>query len=148
MFPWGLFPFNEELKKLSGKVNPADIENYISQTINKFIPPHMDHLHAQQKAETENSLEFSAKVFETFDDVFIRIPLEQEHTLGQIRIFHTSNQAIIENLLKEGDRHTVTLPAIVKRKGAKAVAKDRMLEIKIPKNIDFQYTEVDIEEKL
>lgn len=158
MFPWGMFPFNnDELKNIADKMNPADIQSYISEMIKKYIPPQMENADmpfnsqsnsASSAAETENQQKFHVDVFETFDHIFIRVQLPDEEIHKQLKIFHTTNQAIIENMPEPGKRHTIILPSLVKKKGASAMVKDHILEIKIPKMDDTQLTEVDVSEKL
>ena len=46
------------------------------------------------------------------------------------------------------DTHKIPLPSLVKKKGTTAHYKEGMLEIKIPKNMDLQFSEVDITEIL
>ncbi|MBB2481919.1 hypothetical protein H5P36_17230 [Bacillus sp. APMAM] len=67
--------------------------------------------------------------------------------IHNIKIYHTSNQLIIENS-SDGNRDTITLPALVKKKGTTAQYKDEILEVKMPKSVDMQYTEVDVSERL
>lgn len=137
-------------------MKPSDIQTYVEDMIKKYIPSQWENsadngttnsfdLSGSEPAEKEK---LDVAVFETFDHVFIRIKLQSEDQQKQIKFFHTSNQAIIENFFEVGDRHTITLPCIVKRKGATALVKDLILEVKIPKSVDMQYTEVDISEKL
>ncbi|MGE8206411.1 Hsp20/alpha crystallin family protein [Heyndrickxia sp. NPDC080065] len=108
----------------------------------------------QTQSTTENqkqpstSTSFDVSVFETFDDIYVRIPIKDESWLKQVKIFHTSNQAIIENIPEQGQRHVITLPSLIKKKGTLAQYKDEILEIKMNKNVDMQYTEVDVTEKL
>lgn len=157
MFPWGMFPFhNDELKNIADNMNPADIQSYISEMIKKYIPPQMENSdipfnfqanNASPSAEPDNQQKFHVDVFETFDHIFIRIQLPDEESHKQLKILHTSNQAIIENMPEPGKRHTIILPSLVKRKGATAMVKDRILEIKIPKMDDIQLTEVDVSER-
>lgn len=157
MFPWGRFPFNDDFKAMSEHMNPSDIQAYVSEMINRYIPPTWENTDPnftsrpfQQKSKHEETQEktLHADVFETFKHVYIRVGIPNEEQLKKIKIFHTSNQAILRNVLEDGDKHIITLPCLVKRKGAAAVAKDGILEIKIPKNIDMQYTEVDLTEEL
>lgn len=156
MFPWGMFPFNnDELKNIADKMNPADIQSYISEMIKKYVPPHMENSGAPFNFQTTNNSppnetekqKFHVDVFETFDHIFIRIQLPDEETRKQLKIFHTTNQAIIENMPEPGKRHTIILPSLVKKKGASAMVKDLILEIKIPKMDDTQLTEVDVSER-
>lgn len=143
------------MKNIADKMNPADIQSYVSEMIKKYVPPHMENSNVPFNFQTANSSQaqekeqqkFHVDVFETFDHIFIRIQLPDEETHKQLKIFHTSNQAIIENMPEPGKRHTIILPSLVKRKGATALVKDLILEIKIPKMDDMQLTEVDVSEK-
>ncbi|MHC8522198.1 hypothetical protein ACPJHQ_14330 [Rossellomorea sp. H39__3] len=58
-----------------------------------------------------------AHVFESFDDVYVRFELKDEGLMKKVKIYHTSNQAIIENIPSQGDRQVLTLPCLVKKKG-------------------------------
>ncbi|VEF48239.1 spore coat protein [Bacillus freudenreichii] len=155
MFPWGKFPFNDDFKKMTEQMKPDDIQSYVNDMIKKYIPSQWDNSAENEKtspftstSSEQNHEKLDAAVFETFDFVFIRIKLQNEEQQKHLKFFHTSNQAIIENFFEMGDRHTITLPCLVKRKGATALVKDLILEVKIPKSVDLQYTEVDISEKL
>ncbi|WP_374721000.1 Hsp20/alpha crystallin family protein [Peribacillus tepidiphilus] len=161
MFPWNmLFPFQKNLKEMQNKMSPLEIESYVQQLLSNVMPQHMQNpgnpfTQAQTKSwekmqdnQAENYSErikqFSADVFETHNHVYVRMAIEHSESVKNIKIFHTSNQAIIEGFPNKDDRQVLTLPAIVKKKGAIAKFKDGILEIKIPKNYDFQFSEVDV----
>ena len=111
-----------------GTMNPQDIMNhYRPQTT--------------QQANTMNST-----AFETHDSVFVRIPIKDETMLKELRIYHTANQVILENIPEQDDKHSITLPAIVKKKGSSAKYKDGFLEIKLIKSYDVQYSQIDVTE--
>jgi len=153
MFPWGMFPFNEDIKKLTEQLNPSDVHSYVNDMMKKLMKNSpMENMTSQQSNNMKDpqmtNHEPSAQVFETFDDIYIRVHLSAEISLSQLRIFHTSNQAIIENLQGEGSRQVFTLPSLVKKKGASAQVKNQILEIKIPRSDDLQYTEITVSEKL
>lgn len=168
MFPWynQYFPFNQNIKDLiEHKGFPKGIDSYIQQAIEqslKQFPPAMPfHDEAFNKAfdfartkpkhssqAQQQKREFRHHVFETHDDVYIQIPIEDKKMLGNIKIYHTSNKAMIEGLPEAYDeKQIIILPAIVKKKGAQATYKDGLLEIKIPKNIDYQFSEIHVEER-
>ncbi|MCM2604141.1 Hsp20/alpha crystallin family protein [Rossellomorea marisflavi] len=88
-----------------------------------------------------------AHVFESFDDVYVRFELKDEGLMKKVKIYHTSNQAIIENIPSQGDRQVLTLPCLVKKKGASAHFRDGILEVKIPKSTDMQFTEIDVSDR-
>ncbi|MEH7416687.1 Hsp20/alpha crystallin family protein [Neobacillus drentensis] len=156
MFPWNMFPFTKDMKDTLQKMKPDEINNYVQDLIGKMMPNMGDMMNRQDlfsgfqspetKQKSANVLNSSA--FETHDYVFVRIPIRNEEWLNQLRLYHTSNQLIVEHIPEQEDSNTITLPAIVKRKGSTANYKDGILEIKIPKNIDMQYSQIDVTEIL
>ncbi len=164
MFPWNFSPFGNDFKKMMEKMNPYQTEDFVKNMMEQYMPtfgkneqgnsthqgnPFSQQGHAQEQQTKDNSESSSveAKVFETFDHVYVRVMINDENWLKELRIFHTSNQVILENIPEEGERQIITLPCIVKKKGAVAQYKDHILELKIPNNIDYQFTEVDFSER-
>jgi HSP20 family molecular chaperone IbpA len=155
MFPWNFTPFNKDTIKKLQQMRPEEIEKYVNEMLGKMMPAEMQemdftkgsnpfNISAQPTTQKFNQLE--ANVFETHDDVYVIIQVKNKNDVSNMRIFHTSNQLIIEHFPEAEDKHTITLPAIVKRKGARASYKEGTLEIKLPKSIHLQYTEIDIRE--
>ena len=153
MFPWNLFPFHKDAKKAMQQINSEDINKYIQNMMGQMIPEQMQGMmnpqdfmqgFAKQQKQPSNSSKLSSSVFETHDFVFVRIPLKEEEWRKKLRLFHTSNQMIIEHIPEFEDKHIITLPALVKKKGTTAHIKDGILEVKIPKNVDMQFSEVDV----
>lgn len=154
MFPWNLFPFNKDMQNMLQKVKPDEVNGYVQEIMEKVLPGNMKGMMnsgdllsqfpmggQQQPASPLNSA-----AFETHDYVFVRIPVKNEDWIKKVRICHTSNQLIVERIPEYEDKHTITLPAIVKKKGAVATFKDSMLEVRIPKNVDLQFSEIDVTE--
>jgi len=156
-----MFPFNSDMSKLFKQMNPQDMEKGLQDMIAQFMPngwqgmfDHNDMLSRasslfpqnNQQSNNPSPTNLQANVFETFDDVYVRIPINEE-MIQNTKIYHTSNQLIIENS-SDGNRETITLPALVKKKGTTAQYKDGILEVKMPKSVDMQYTEVDVSERL
>lgn len=132
-------------------MRPEEIEKYVYDIMEKSFPPEMQHMkfgmgpHSTEASSQENNEEnLPATVFETHDDVYVIIPIKDQSFLQEIKISHTSNQLIIERIPQWEDKHTITLPAIVKKKGTKANYQDGTLQIKLQKNIDIQFSEIDI----
>ncbi|MBS4173131.1 Hsp20/alpha crystallin family protein [Bacillus sp. FJAT-49736] len=161
MFPWNMFPFNNDMSKMLQQFNPKDMEKSVQDMISQFMPKQwqgsFDHndmlsraasLFPQNNQQSNNPPPTSIhpNVFETFDDVYVRIPISED-MIQKIKIYHTSNQLIIENT-SDGNRETFTLPALVRKKGTTAQYKDGILEIKMPRSADLQYTEIDVSERL
>ncbi|MDE3839241.1 spore coat protein [Bacillus methanolicus] len=159
MFPWNLFPFNKEMKNMMQQMKPEEIEKYVKDMLSKMLPQNMQGMvnpsdflnkfHTGDSAAhaSANPDQLQSSVFETHDHIFVRIPIIEEDWLKKMRLYHTSNQMIIEHIPNSNDKHTITLPALVKKKGATASHKDGMLEIKIPKSIDMQFSEIDVTDK-
>jgi HSP20 family molecular chaperone IbpA len=169
MFPWNMFPFNKDSSNMMSQIKPQDIEKHVQTMLSQVMPDQWQGLFSQeglmknasslfqqqpqpdqqtQDSRTVQPQTIETAVFETFDDIFVRVPLKEEAWAKQIRIFHTSNQAILENIPSQGERQVITLPCLVKKKGTTAQYRDGILEIKMPKNTDMQYTEVGVSERL
>jgi HSP20 family molecular chaperone IbpA len=157
MFPWNMFPFNKDTKDSLQKMKPDEINNFVQDMINNALPANLRNMMNPQGMfngfQNQNPTSQSTAIgplqssaFETHDHVYVRIPLKQEDWIRKLRIYHTSNQLIVEHIPEPDDKHTITLPAIVKKKGASANFKDNILEVKIPKNVDMQFSQIDVTE--
>jgi HSP20 family molecular chaperone IbpA len=168
MFPWSLFPFNKNMKEQMNQMNPKEIDSYVQEMMKKMFPggwssmmnpnetmkgnqPFIHPMSEEQNQEgtqsSNSSFSIPVNIFETFEDVYIRMKIPEEEWMKRMKIFHTSNQAIIENIPENGDRQVLTLPSLVKKKGAIAQFREGILELKLPKSIDMQYTEIDVSDK-
>ncbi|MBM7692510.1 HSP20 family molecular chaperone IbpA [Peribacillus deserti] len=158
MSPWNLlFPFNKNAGEMLGKLNLNDMEPYIEKFFSQFIPQTQKFFSEQP---TNPAFSFMSPapgtsmignnkglaVFETHEHVFIRIQVKDADQLKEIKIFHTSNQVFLEGLPGKKEREVITLPAIVKKKGAHAVYKEGILEIRIQKSQDLQFSQIDVSE--
>lgn len=160
MFPWNLlFPLQKNNHRDSfKKAVPNDIQSFINQLFSQVIPANMQQMMDQNQGATfqntqenahnprKNNHPLHAEVFETHSEVYVRIPIRNPDLIKQLKIYHTSNQSIIEGIPAQEDKHIITLPAIVKKKGSSAKYKDETLEIKLMKNLDFQYSQIDVTE--
>jgi hypothetical protein len=155
LFPWNLLPFDRNSQKKFLEMKPDEIENYVQQMMGKMLQPNMQGMlkpeewlkgMQQQSAPHPGQQEtgLNADMFETHDFVFVRLPLKDEAMLKQMKLFYTSNQVIIEHIPDLSDKHTLVLPATVKRKGAAANYRDGVLELRLQKMVDLQFAEIDI----
>jgi len=160
MFPWNMFPFNKDAKNMLTKMKPDEIDKYVQDLMEKMMPGGMRGM--MNPMELLNNFQtplspqghsagigtgvLNAAAFETHDYVFVRIPVKNEDWLKKMNLYHTSNQLIVEHIPEHEDKQTITLPAIVKKKGASANYKDGTLEVRIPKNIDMQFSQIDVNE--
>lgn len=155
MFPWDFTPFNKDTLKKLQRMKPDEVENYVNEMMGRMFPPEMQQMNFGMGAKTQKSSPTSnktgpnplnEKVFETHDYVYVHIPIDNEKWLEEMKMYHTSNQLIIEHIPEWESKQIITLPAIVRKKGAKAAFKDRILEIKLLKNIDSQWSEINVSE--
>ncbi|MBS8264526.1 Hsp20/alpha crystallin family protein [Mesobacillus boroniphilus] len=155
MFPWNLLPFDRNTQKKFLEMKPEEIENYVQQMMGKMVQPNMqgmlkpeEWLKGMQQQNSPDPVKpttgLNTEMFETHDFVFVRVPLKDEALLKQMKLFYTSNQVIIEHIPDLSDKHTLVLPATVKRKGAAANYRDGVLELRLQKIVDLQYAEIDI----
>lgn len=160
MFPWNMFSFNKDDQHRLQKMKPDEINKYVQDLMEKMVPAGLKDMmnpfefmhgfqspNGTQPSTSEKRVDIlRSTIFETHDYVFVRIPINNETWLKEMAIYHTSNQLIVEHIPKYEDKHTITLPAIVKKKGSSANYKDGMLEVRIPKNIDMQFSQIDVTE--
>jgi HSP20 family molecular chaperone IbpA len=160
MFPWNFSPFNKKLTNQMGQFDQNDIEKLIKQMMGQMMPTQMEGMmndqdwmktaRAQQQNTTQDSSRtaeaLSYSVFDTHNHVFVRISIKDDSWLSQLKMYHTSNQLILEHIPNTQDKYTITLPSIVRKKGTTTSFKDGVLEVRIPKNIDMQYSEIEIPE--
>jgi HSP20 family molecular chaperone IbpA len=138
------------------QMKPEEINQYVQDMMGKMFGAHssgmfnpqdlMKHAQSTQNPNPQKESSLITSVFETHDYVFVRITINNEEWLKQLRIYHTSNTMIIEHIPELTDKHTLILPAIVKKKGASARFKDGMLEVRVPKNTDMQFSEIEVTE--
>ena len=157
MFPWKFFPFDENLKKMMNQIKPGEIEKYTQNMIEKMMPSHLNNKKNQNEMlrrslfgyESAASINLTSLIsilsLQTHEHVYVRLKIANEEWLKKMKIYHTSNLMIIEHIPNNEDKHTITLPAIVRKKGAKANYRDETLEIRINKTVDMQYSEIEVE---
>jgi transcriptional regulator with AAA-type ATPase domain len=143
------------MKNTFQNLKPDQIDKYVQDIMEKVMPANIQEMMNPQDfmssfqnpfSQQQTAGPLNSTAFETHDFVFVRIPIKNEEWVKRVRIYHTSNQLIAEGIPESNDQHTITLPAIVKRKGAVANFKDGILEVRIPKNIDMQYSQIDVTE--
>ena len=161
MFPWNLFQFNKDMQSKMKQMNPEEVNQYVQKMMDNMFSsgfPHnmnnqemMKNVHPFQSTHEHpnsqsNDSHLKYSIFETHECIFVRIQIDSEKWLEELKVYHTSNLLILEHIPSYTDKHSIPLPSLVKKKGSTASFKDGILEIKMGKNIDMQYSEVDITE--
>jgi HSP20 family molecular chaperone IbpA len=155
VFPFQfLSPFKDGLQKWLEQNNyGGEIDKYVQDILSKSISPSNQNSHLtenfavfEQEERKQENVTSSPGIspFETHDHVYVRIFIPDESYLSNLKIFHTTNQLIIEGLPSLDHKHVVTLPCIVKMKGATSDYRDDFLQIKLVKKTDLQFTEIDV----
>lgn len=156
MFPFNLFPFNQNMKQMMNGMKPEQFEKFTQEMMGKMMSNQMEGMTNPQEifnnlfpetnfqSQATPTLQYS--IFDTHEHVYVRIKILNEDWLNTMKIYHTANLIIIEHIPNQSDKHSLTLPAIVKKKGATANYKEGILEIKIPKSVEMQYSEIDVTE--
>jgi hypothetical protein len=138
MEPWlknGIFPFDEkEWRRWFEKILPDGWQSLLNLS-GPF-----------ETKEEQKPNPVRETVFETHENVFIRIPVEAKQ-LKKLKIYHSLNKCLIYGPWKDPQSPmTIILPAIVKKKGAKAVFREGILEIRLVKAGDWQWNEIPLDE--
>jgi HSP20 family molecular chaperone IbpA len=153
MFPWNFSPLNKELRDRLQNMKPEEVENFISGIMGKVLPSHLGGIKSndlftnfRNPGAEQTSAESGLNIitFETHEAVFVRIPIPDEKWLTQLHIYHTANQLVIENIPNKVEKQTLPLPVLVKKKGATAKYKDGILEVKLVKSHNMQYSQIDV----
>lgn len=154
MLPFLFSPFKGGIQKwLNQNSYGGDINKYVQEMITQSLSQSTESNHVteamgifnqeeRKKENTNHSLNVST--FETHDHVYVRVLIKDESQLSNVKIFHTSNQLIIEGLSTLDNRHVITLPSIVRMKGTTSSYRDDFLQIKMVKKTDLQFTEIDV----
>ncbi|MGX2960106.1 Hsp20/alpha crystallin family protein [Peribacillus sp. JNUCC 23] len=155
MFPWSsLFSFQKNSSDKIKHMNPNDIQSFMNQIFSQAMPDQMQQFmnqqnpnsssHTQQNTSSDGKLQ--AAVFETHSDVYVRILIKDSTCIRHLKIYHTSNQLLIDGIPGYEEKFVTTLPCIVKKKGTSAQYKNETLEIRLSKQQDIQFSEIDVSE--
>lgn len=162
MFPWNLNGNLQDYIKQFTNVKPSEVDDFIKKILSSHVPfqssPQSDMNSREQKPNNLTNKEptlspnstkhknepLEIKVFESHEDVFVHLLLNNKNDIKSGKIFYNSNQLILKDIPNIGDKHKVLLPAIVQQRGAKINYKNGILQIKIPKADDLQFTEIDL----
>ncbi|MEI5908863.1 hypothetical protein WAK64_17580 [Bacillus spongiae] len=148
MFPWNMLFPNLKNGQKNGfpSFKADDIEQYVQNIIDSA-------LHAQNHGQSNTTSDTNSddtqanegvplNIYETFDFIFLRLEIDEEE-VKNTKISHTSHSISISTGFSD-ERHTIPLPSPVRKKGTYAQYKEGMLEIRLLKLKEIEYTEIDI----
>jgi HSP20 family molecular chaperone IbpA len=161
------FNWNDVVNRVTKHQDFSWLDKFVEGTISKALPNHqfpfnmakgglksldkyMDQIFSQAMPNANgqplfNSGQDSVKseVFETHHWMFVRIKVPNRAIASKLRISLGVNQVRVSGLTKEIE--TIGLPATARLEGARAIYKDGILEIRIPKDLNEQFHEVNIQ---
>ncbi|WP_147534907.1 Hsp20/alpha crystallin family protein [Bacillus marasmi] len=156
MFPFNIFPFNSKSKNMMNGMNPEQMQQFTQDLMGKMLEKQMKGISnpfdllkngfPNSNFQNPSSSQLKYSIFDTHEYVFVRITISSEDWLNTMKIYHTANLLTVEHVPNRDDKHRLALPAIVRKKGATANYRDGILEIKIPKSVEQQYSEIDVTE--
>lgn len=144
MFPWNWFDKNLQFDEMT-------LQKFMDQFTKQMIPSYLQSMltEANQKQSTgerETKETLNENIFETHDYIYIRIPIPDAKSLKKVKIRYSHNKCSISGLLDDNKVYEMILPKPVQKKGAKAVYREQILEIQLPKSIDWYMSEIEIDE--
>ncbi len=154
MFPWNLFPKNQnQMPDWMKFLNQPGMEKQMEQLFSMLSPDQLGGMINQQfksspepDEQTVVHSKHSVDILETHDYLFIRIPIKEDH-LPNVKVYHTSTKLLLSGLPPDPEeKHSFHLPAPVKKKGAKSSYRDEILEITLFKVNESNYSEISIPE--
>ncbi|MBM7714628.1 Hsp20/alpha crystallin family protein [Siminovitchia sp. FSL H7-0308] len=117
------------------------VEQSISSSIKNAKMMGSVHEVEEERPEQANGT-LQASTFESNDHVYVRVFVKDESVLPNVKIYHSSNELVIEGMPSSDDRHIISLPSPVRMKESVSEYRDHHLQIKMKKRIDPQFTEV------
>ncbi|WAA11055.1 Hsp20/alpha crystallin family protein [Fervidibacillus albus] len=130
------------MKRFNEKEFQDSLEKWLKHMVSD-LPTMFRQVSSHENSNKNQSI--NEQVFETHDDVYIRIPIEDVEKLKNMKIYYSINKCFIHGLVPENRPYPIILPVTVKKKGGSAIYKDGILEIRLPKNTDWQYSEIAVD---
>jgi len=149
MFPWNLFGSEKGDFDPFKYLNDTQFKQTLDQLTNPMFPEFMKYALSEdtsnRKKKKEKKLSYNESVYETHEFIYIRIPINDPELIRNIKIYYTLNKCMIDGLEKQNSPYTIVLPSTVRKKGGSAIYRDSVLEIRLPKHPDWQFSELNIE---
>lgn len=144
MFPWNFFSANRKNQDFFDKLDEDSFQEMLEKWMKQAFPSFLD-ANTNKQSETTSHKSLNETVFETHDYIYIRIPISEDEIIDKIKIYYSLNKCMITGVFDNEQPYTIILPSTVKKKGATAIYRDHVLEIKIPKYSDWQFSEIDVD---
>lgn len=130
-----------QIQGVPGMGESSHLQNYIQSILNQSLsqslgntmgmPPMLPNMGGNFRQAEQSSKE-NAEVFQTHDYVFVRVPVPDQVDERRIDM-HIGLNRVVLKWAPGGKEHVIQLPVDVKNEGVAAAVKNRILEIKMPK---------------
>ncbi|GIN20881.1 MAG TPA: hypothetical protein DEO65_01465 [Bacillus bacterium] len=143
--------FNNDIQKFVHEVMEQSISTSLKNAKmmgSMYMDSQEERKPLEEEKESESKKEESIKeslqamTFDSLDHVYVKVLLTDSSLLSHIKIYHNSNQLILEGIPAREDRHVITLPSTVTMKDTVSEYRDPFLQIKMKKRNDPQFAEI------
>lgn len=114
------------------------IEDYVRDILSQVLPDEV-----MQNSSMSMPSRPHPSVFDTHHDTIVRVKVPEHTSAQELKVFFNTSQLRILGL--EEKEKVIPLPTPGRFDGSKAVFKDNILEIRIPKELNELYQEVNIQ---
>lgn len=141
--------FTKNFDQWFNQLHQDSVQKYVQDIFNQGFGSQSPFFANKKKDEPKDhpkhedkSNKLQKKIFETHDDIYVLVSVPKNIKPSSIKIYYTPNKLIIKGIPHKDKRHTIILPCLVKKKGAKTSFKNHTLQIRLPKASDYQMTEI------
>ncbi len=156
MNPWQSFfkntpPWMKQMNHMN-LTSPEDIDKYIQQCFqsmfNQQNPIQEKQSHSTGEPNSDRTPQSTEQenihLFESFDFIFVHVPVSNEEWTAGVKISHSSTKLFIHYSHQDTPIH-LTLPSLVKQRNTTAKYRKGLVEIRLEKANDNNRTEISIE---
>ena len=136
---------NQTMNKASSSFTPVDksyLKDFIQNVLNQSFDFNSKNYHSMQ---TSAKSEFPEPIFfEIHGFTIVRLEIPAEVNQRNIKVFLKANQVIIK-WTPDRQEQIFQLTTTVSHKNAKAIAKDNVLELRLPLDTEIETNEISIQ---
>lgn len=118
------------------------VDRYVKGILAEAVPD-SDSTNFRPSPAASKQTAVACNVFETHRAVIVRFKLNGGTAPRDVRVFGTAHELKLVKL-PEGEERTIKLPVPVRIDGAKAICKQRILEVTLPKETESPIKEIPV----
>jgi hypothetical protein len=144
LFDWEAFQkqfagngfINDSVKEMMTKGNLSWVDDYVQGIVSRTLP--------KMSPQTEKTIDqLKANVFETHNFVIARIKVSKQADPRKLRFYVANNQLRVDGLAHDNNQF-IQLPANVRFRESRAVFKNGIFEIRMPKEAQKRFKEINV----